>query len=77
MLSQKSYFYELSDLNLDIVIVSDKPRLLKHKKAILKSLKKIFKISAVNLKIKSKEKLAILGGKNSMSCIALAVLKAK
>jgi 2-C-methyl-D-erythritol 4-phosphate cytidylyltransferase/2-C-methyl-D-erythritol 2,4-cyclodiphosphate synthase len=67
--------YEI--VNLDIVIVSDKPRLLKHKKVILKSLKKIFKILSVNLKIKSKEKLAILGAKNSMSCLALAVLKTK
>lgn len=60
--------------NLDIIIVSDKPPLAGHKKVILKSLKRILGISAVNLKIKSKEGLGILGAKNSMSCLALAVM---
>jgi 2-C-methyl-D-erythritol 2,4-cyclodiphosphate synthase len=59
-------------LNLDIIIVSEKPRLVKYKKAICASVKKIFNTDCVNIKIKSKEGLDILGGKNSMSCFVLA-----
>tara|TARA_B100000315_G_scaffold258860_1_gene312485 strand:+ start:425 stop:901 length:477 start_codon:yes stop_codon:yes gene_type:complete len=58
--------------NIDLIIVAEKPRLVKHKKAMLSSLKKIFAISAVNVKIKSKEGLDILGGKNSLACLAVA-----
>ncbi len=63
--------------NLDVIIIADKPKLSGRKSLILKSLKKILGISAINLKIKSKEKLDILGGRNSMSCLALAALRKK
>ncbi len=64
-------------VNLDLVVVADKPRLFAHKRAMLKSLKKIFTQAKINVKIKSKEKLPILGAKNSISCLALAVVASK
>ena len=63
--------------NVDIVIVTDKPRLVRYKQAIAKSLGKILAIVNVNLKIKSKEGQDILGTKNGMSCLAVALLKKK
>jgi 2-C-methyl-D-erythritol 2,4-cyclodiphosphate synthase len=62
-------------VNIDTTIIADFPRLAPYKDKILKSLKKIFKITSVNLKIKSKEGLNILGGKNSISCISIVLLK--
>lgn len=64
-------------VNIDIIIVTDKPKLVTHKKKITLSLKKIFSLSSVNVKIKSKEGLNILGSKNSISCLATALLKRK
>jgi len=64
-------------INIDIVIVADRPRLFSHKKNILRSLKKIFSINNINVKIKSKEKLNILGSKNSISCLAVALVRKK
>ncbi len=61
-------------LNIDTVIVADKPKLCGHKKEILKSLKRIFSVSEVNVKVKSKEKLPILGAKNSISCFAIILV---
>ncbi len=61
--------------NIDVTIIAEKPRLSKHKKEITKSLRKIFRIKAVNVKIKSKEGLDILGSKKAISCLALAVAK--
>lgn len=63
--------------NIDVTIVADKPRLVKYKKAMLASLKKIFMTQKLNLKLKSKEGLAILGSKNSISCLATALLLQK
>ncbi|MCF7907391.1 MAG: 2-C-methyl-D-erythritol 2,4-cyclodiphosphate synthase [Candidatus Omnitrophica bacterium] len=63
--------------NVDIIIVADKPRLVKYKQAITKSLRKILVTVNVNLKIKSKEGQNILGTKNGMSCLAVALLKEK
>jgi 2-C-methyl-D-erythritol 2,4-cyclodiphosphate synthase len=60
--------------NIDITIIAEKPRLVKHKLAIKKSLKNIFKIDA-NVKIKSKEGLNILGGVNAISCVVAASLE--
>lgn len=62
-------------VNLDIIIVTDKPRLYSFKSKIICSLKKIFSVKEINLKIKSKESLNILGSKNSISCFALATLR--
>lgn len=61
--------------NIDITVIADKPPLSRHKKNIIKSLKKVLAIPNVNLKVKSKEGLNILGGKNSIACIAVALVK--
>jgi len=61
--------------NLDVIIVADEPPLARHKAKILKSLKSILESQAINLKVKSKEKTSILGGKNSISCFALVLMK--
>ena len=61
--------------NLDIIVVADKPPLVKHKTRIVKSLESILASRAVNVKVKSKEKTHILGGKNSISCFALVLMK--
>ncbi|MBU1113163.1 MAG: 2-C-methyl-D-erythritol 2,4-cyclodiphosphate synthase [Candidatus Omnitrophica bacterium] len=63
--------------NIDIIIISQRPRLVSHKKAITDSLKKILAVSNLNVKIKSKEGLDILGTKDSMSCLAIALLRKK
>ena len=73
ILKKISRRYEIE--NIDIIIISEQPRLVKHKKTISKSLRKIFKTSLINLKIKSKEGLDILGAKDSMSCLAIALLR--
>lgn len=62
-------------VNIDTTILAEKPRLSRHKKEILKSLCKIFHTKAINVKIKSKEGLDILGSKKAISCLALAVVK--
>ncbi len=63
-------------INIDITLVAEKPKLVSYKKEIVKSLKNIFKIKDINLKIKSKEATEVLGGIDSMSCLA-AVLVSK
>ncbi|MBU1122183.1 MAG: 2-C-methyl-D-erythritol 2,4-cyclodiphosphate synthase [Candidatus Omnitrophica bacterium] len=62
-------------INMDITIIADKPPLVFHKKEIMKSLINIFYISAINLKIKSKEGLNVLGGKDAISCLAMVLVK--
>jgi len=66
---------KFSLINLDITIVADKPRLVMHKQKILSSLKKIFSKGQINLKVKSKEGLNILGGTNSISCLTTVLVK--
>ena len=61
--------------NLDIVIVTDKPRLYPYKGKITKSLKELLLTTKINVKVKSKEKLNILGSKNSISCLAFISLR--
>ena len=61
--------------NIDTVIVAQKPRLSPYKKKMLASLKRIFGTKDINVKIKSKEKLNILGGVNCISCFSVATLK--
>lgn len=63
-------------INIDITVIAEKPRLVKHKAAMVGSLRDIFK-TAVNVKIKSKEGLNILGGVKAIACIAAASLRAK
>ncbi len=64
-------------VNLDITIISQKPPLVKHKKKMVKALNGIFRSKNINIKIKSKEGLNILGGKNALSCICIALLKSR
>ena len=61
--------------NLDIVIATDKPRLFPYKGKITKSLKKLLSTTKINVKLKSKEGLNILGSKNSISCFAFVSLR--
>jgi len=58
-------------VNIDVTIIAQKPRLVAHKPAITASLKNIFG-ARVNVKIKSKENLDILGGVNAMACMVVA-----
>jgi len=60
--------------NIDITIIAEKPRLVKYKPAMVKSLKSILNVD-VNVKIKSKEGLNILGGVNAISCVVAASLE--
>ncbi|MCM8786635.1 MAG: 2-C-methyl-D-erythritol 2,4-cyclodiphosphate synthase [Candidatus Omnitrophica bacterium] len=66
---------EFKIINIDVIIITDKPKLAPFKEKILHSLKKIFQINQINLKIKSKESLNILGSKNSISCLANCLVK--
>ncbi len=66
---------KLSIVNLDVIIIAQKPKLVTHKPKILKSLKNILGAKSINVKVKSKEKTSILGGKNSISCFALVLMK--
>ena len=62
-------------VNVDITIISEKPKLAAHKSRMVKSLKKLLPQTAVNLKIKSKEGLDILGGRKAMTCLANVLVK--
>jgi 2-C-methyl-D-erythritol 2,4-cyclodiphosphate synthase len=59
--------------NIDITIIAEKPRLVKHKPEIIKSLQSILEVD-VNVKIKSKEGLNILGGVNAIACVVAVTL---
>ncbi len=61
-------------INIDITLVAERPKLFSNKKNILRSLNKIFKISDINLKIKSKEKTEALGGAGAISCLAVVLV---
>jgi 2-C-methyl-D-erythritol 4-phosphate cytidylyltransferase / 2-C-methyl-D-erythritol 2,4-cyclodiphosphate synthase len=60
--------------NIDIVIVAQKPPLVKHKKKMTASLIDIFSVKSVNIKIKSKENLDILGGREAIAVFAVTSL---
>jgi 2-C-methyl-D-erythritol 2,4-cyclodiphosphate synthase len=62
-------------VNIDITLVADRPPLAKYKLKIIDSLVKIFKAREINLKIKSKERLNLLGSPNSISCLAIVLLE--
>ncbi|UCC94523.1 MAG: 2-C-methyl-D-erythritol 2,4-cyclodiphosphate synthase [Candidatus Omnitrophota bacterium] len=62
-------------VNIDVTIITEKPKLVVYKKKIVDSLTQIFSTPYINLKIKSKEGLDILGSKNSMSCIATVLVE--
>ena len=61
-------------VNIDITVIAQKPRLVAHKKKMIASLRKICGVDEVNLKIKSKEGGSFLGGVNTISCVAAALL---
>ncbi|OPX29870.1 MAG: 2-C-methyl-D-erythritol 2,4-cyclodiphosphate synthase [Candidatus Omnitrophica bacterium 4484_171] len=63
--------------NIDITIIADKPPLSSHKSKMVKSIRRIFRAKNINVKIKSKEGLDILGSKNAVSCFAIALLARK
>lgn len=62
-------------VNIDITLVAEKPKLISYKKDIVGSLKDIFKIPDINLKVKSKEKTETLGGLGAISCLVAVLLK--
>ena len=62
-------------VNIDTVIIAQKPPLVKHKRRILNSLINIFTTKNINIKIKSKERLNILGGINSIVCFSIVALE--
>jgi 2-C-methyl-D-erythritol 4-phosphate cytidylyltransferase/2-C-methyl-D-erythritol 2,4-cyclodiphosphate synthase len=64
-------------INIDLTIISEKPRLAAHKAGIVKSLRSILSGIAVNVKIKSKEGLDILGGTEAMACLANVLVREK
>ncbi|MDD5195766.1 MAG: 2-C-methyl-D-erythritol 2,4-cyclodiphosphate synthase [Candidatus Omnitrophica bacterium] len=75
ILKRFSKKYEIT--NMDITIVAEQPRLAPHKQAILSSLKRIFQGCPINIKIKSKEGLDILGGARAIACLVCALAKVK
>ncbi len=62
-------------VNLDITIVAQKPPLAKHKPAMLKSLRRLLALEDINIKIKSKEGLDILGGRNAIAVLVTVLLQ--
>ena len=62
-------------VNIDVTIIAEKPRLSSRKKKIVDYLRSIFLTSHINLKIKSKERLNILGGRNSIACMAIVLVE--
>lgn len=62
-------------VNLDITIIAEKPRLVSYKNKMKESLEKLLSCKEINIKIKSKEGLNILGGIEAISCMAIALLK--
>ena len=64
-------------INADITIISERPRLYPYKGKILASLGKLLPQVSLNLKIKSKEGLEILGGKESIVCMVNILVRRK
>ena len=60
-------------INMDITIVSEKPKLAPYKENILGSLRELFPGCAINVKVKSKEGLSFLGGEDSLFCFAVVL----
>lgn len=62
-------------INIDVTIVAQRPRLIPYKKRMTGSLKRIFSTPDINIKIKSKEGLDILGGKSAIACFVIVLAK--
>jgi 2-C-methyl-D-erythritol 2,4-cyclodiphosphate synthase len=62
-------------INIDVTIVAQHPRLAPYKKAMTRKLAQIFPDCAMNIKIKSKEGLNILGGSRAIATLVAALVK--
>lgn len=60
-------------LNIDTVIICEKPKISKYKQAILSSLKKIFKIENINIKGKTTEGIKFF--KNHIQCYSVVLIR--
>ena len=59
-------------VNIDVTLIADRPKLKGYKDKIKESLSKLLGILDINIKIKSKEQLPILGGADAIACIVSA-----
>ncbi|MDD4294584.1 MAG: 2-C-methyl-D-erythritol 2,4-cyclodiphosphate synthase [Candidatus Omnitrophica bacterium] len=59
-------------VNIDVTLIADRPKLKGYKEQIKNSLITLLGTESVNIKIKSKEQLPILGGADAIACIAVA-----
>lgn len=73
----KKIYKKFEIINIDINIIADKPKLVPYKSKITESLKNIFGIKDINVKIKSKEGGSFFGGKDSISCLSVVFVKGK
>ena len=62
-------------INVDTIIVAQKPVMASYKRKMVRSLIKILGTNNINVKIKSKEGLDILGGVDSIACLCIIALK--
>lgn len=70
----KKIYKKFEIVNIDINLIAEKPKLSHYKSEISKSLKNIFGIENINVKIKSKEGGSFFGGRNSISCLAAVLV---
>lgn len=62
-------------INIDVTIVAEQPRLAPYKKAMTGALADTFPDCALNIKIKSKEGLDILGGSRAIAVLVAALVE--
>lgn len=62
-------------VNLDLTVITERPKLAPHKKVIIRSLRNIFSAAQVNVKVKSKEGGHFFGDKDSIACLAAVLVK--
>ncbi|MCD6583146.1 MAG: 2-C-methyl-D-erythritol 2,4-cyclodiphosphate synthase [Candidatus Omnitrophica bacterium] len=61
--------------NIDVTVILDRLRLSPYKREIVASLRRIFRVEKINFKIKSRESLELLGGKDAVACLAVVLLR--
>jgi len=71
----KKVMKDFTIVNMDTTVVAQKPPLVRYKKKMVDSLESIFELPYVNIKIKSKEGLNILGGSDAIACFAVILLR--
>ena len=71
----KKVMKDFTIVNMDTTVIAQRPPLVRYKKRIVDSLENIFKLPYVNIKIKSKEGLNILGGSDAIACFAVILLR--